>query len=333
MRLLAGDIGGTNARLAYFEVAEPSGEIGAMGRLRLIARGELLSRAHPGLQSVVEAFRREHPQPIDAAAFGVAGPVREGRSETPNLAWAVDAAELAAALGLPRVELLNDVAATAYGLAYLEDADLEVLHAGRPEARGHRAVISAGTGLGQAGLFWDGVRHRPFASEGGHCDFAPHDALGVELWSWHSRRGHVSYERVLSGPGLVALFTFLRETGRGVPSAQVERALAEEDPAAVIARHGLARTDGLCALALDRFAALYGAAAGNVALQFFATGGVYVGGGIAPKIRARLREGAFMDTFLAKGRMRAVLEQIPVKLLVNDKAALWGAAHVAAFGP
>jgi len=327
--LLAGDIGGTNARLAYFEVDEPGATAPA---LRLVARREFPTREHPGLGAILELFRRADPRPIDAAAIGIAGPVKGGRSDTPNLAWRVDGSELAQVLGLAKVELVNDLAANAYGLAYLQAEDLEVLHPGADDAQGHLAVISAGTGLGQAGLFWDGARHWPFASEGGHCDFAPHDVLGVELWSWLSRKGHVSYERVLSGPGLVALFDFFRETGRGAPSAKVTQELAEDDPAAVIARHGLAKTDALCAQVLDRFVTIYGAAAGNVALQFFATGGIYVGGGIAPKIRARLRGGAFLEAFLAKGRMRPLLEQIPVKLVLNDKAALWGAAHVAAFG-
>lgn len=323
-RVLAGDVGGTHARLAYFEVEGT--------RITLSAFREFSSRTYSGLAPILAEFLREDPRPISSAAFGVAGPVVGGRSEIPNLTWRVDGEELASLLALDRTELLNDLAANAYGIAHLTPDDVEVLHAGKPQASGHIAVISAGTGLGQAGLFWDGTRHRPFASEGGHCDFAPRDAMDLELWAWLARKGHVSYERVLSGPGLVAIYGFLRETGKQKESPEVAAALQREDPAAVIARHGLARSDALSADALDHFVGVYGAAAGNVALQFFATGGVYVGGGIAPKIRDRMKEGGFVSAFVSKGRMRPLLEEIPVKLIVNDKTALWGAAHVAAFG-
>jgi glucokinase len=195
-------------------------------------------------------------------------------------------------------------------------------------------VVAAGTGLGQAGLYWDGTRHRPFASEGGHSDFAPRDEEEVALWRWLYGRlqGHVSAERVLSGQGLVAIFDFLRSRGAR-PGEAVARALAQgEDPAAVISRHGLDRSDALCDAALERFASIYGAVAGNVALQFFATGGVFVGGGIAPRILPRLREGGFVRAFLDKGRMRHLLEEVPVRVILDDKAALWGAAQVAAHG-
>jgi glucokinase len=326
--LLAGDVGGTNARLAYFEAPDPD----EGGGLRLIRERTFASGAYPGLVEIVAELRAGDPRPVDAAAFGVAGPVVAGRAETPNLPWCVDASELAACLHLEGVELLNDLAASAYGLSHLGPEDVALLHPGKANAKGHLAVVAAGTGLGQAGLFWDGVRHRPFASEGGHCDFAPRDELEVELWRFLSRSlpGHVSAERVLSGRGLVAIFEFLQSRG-GAPGEAVARALEAEDPAAVISRHGLDRTDALCDAALERFASLYGGVAGNVALQFFATGGVYVGGGIAPRILPRLKEGGFVKAFLDKGRMRHVLEEIPVRVILNDKAALWGAAQVAAF--
>jgi glucokinase len=323
--VLAGDVGGTNTRLGYFEARG--------GGLTPLEVRTFKSRAYPGLLEVIAELRRDAPRPIDAAAIGIAGPVRQGRVPAPNLSWpVVDALEVASALGLPSVTLVNDLAAHAHGISYLGEGDVELLHPGRPEAHGHLAIISAGTGLGQAGLFWDGQRHRPFASEGGHVDFAPHDALEVALFEHLVGSGHVSVERLVSGPGLRVLYEFLRDSGRGQETDEVRQALAAGDPAAVIAQRGLSRSDPLCTAALDRFVSLYGAAAGNVALQFFATGGVYVGGGIAPRIRERLREGAFVEAFLAKGRLRGVLEEIPVRLITNDQTALWGAAHVAAFG-
>ena len=325
--VLAGDIGGTHARLAYFEVE---------GRtLRLSAAQVFESRAHAGLCELVGAMRKADPRPIVGAAFGVAGPVREGACEAPNLAWSIEARALAEELGLAHVGLVNDLEANAFGIAYLGEADFTLLQGGTAEVKGHLAVVSAGTGLGQSGLFWDGTRHRPFASEGGHVDFAPRNALEAELWRWLSaREDHVSWEKVVSGPGLCNLHRFLIEHERATEPAWLGEASARGDPAAAIAQAALSEKDERCQRALDWFIELYGAAAGNVALQFYATGGVYVGGGIAPRLLPRLKEsGRFQQAFVAKGRMRPMLEQIPVRVITQDKAALWGAGHVAAFEP
>ena len=317
--ILAGDIGGTSTRIALF-----AGE----GRtLHAVVSGRYPSRDHAGLTEIVAAFTGTHPGHIEAACFGIAGPIREGRVETPNLAWVVDGAVLAKQLGLQQVTLLNDLEANAWGVFTLGDADVETLSPGMPAREGNAAIISAGTGLGEAGYSWDGERLRPFASEGGHADFAPHDDLTIELFRWlHGRHGHVSWERVVSGPGLVNIYTFLRDTGRGSESAALAEDMREGDPAAEVSKAALEESSELAVMALDLFIALYGAEAGNLALKMKATKGIWVGGGIAPKILPRLKRPGFLEAFHDKGRFRAFLEAVPVRVILNDQTALRGAA-------
>jgi glucokinase len=320
--ILAGDIGGTNSRLAFFS------ERG--GRLEPVAGETYASRHYANLQAIVRNFVSANDLPVDVACFGVAGPVRNGRSEAVNLAWAVDARELAQALPCRAVSLLNDLEAHAYGIAMLAPEDFVTLNQGAADASGNAAVIAAGTGLGEAGLYWDGQQHRPFAGEGGHTSFAPTDPLQVELLNFLSREfGYVSWERVLSGPGLHNIYRFLRDTGRGEEPDWLTREMQQRDPAAVISQTALAGTSALCRQALDLFVALYGAEAGNVALKLMATAGVYVGGGIAPKIIHKLTDSTFMDGFVAKGRLKPLLEAIPVRIIMNGKVALLGAARFA----
>jgi glucokinase len=320
--ILAGDIGGTNSRLAFFA---DRGE-----RLESIVEETFASREHANLQSIVKTFVSSHDLPVDAACFGIAGPVKDGRSRAVNLAWIVDAQQLAGELHIATVELLNDLEASAYGIAMLAPEDFVQLHPGAPNAAGNAAVIAAGTGLGEAGLYWDGQQYRPFASEGGHASFAPSDPLEMELLSFLWREfGHVSWERVLSGPGLYNIYRFLRDTGRGEEPAWLTRELQRNDPSAVISQAALGGTNALCKQALDLFVSLYGAEAGNVALKLMATAGVYVGGGIAPKIVDKLTDSTFMQAFVAKGRLKSLLEAIPVHIIMNDKAALLGAARFA----
>ena len=317
--ILAGDIGGTTTRLALCEV-----EGGAPAPR---AQADFPSPKYPGLEAILAEFLQDKDAKILSAAFGVAGPVREGRVETPNLKWVVDAASLARQIGIARVDLLNDLEATAWGTLALKDEDFEVLQAGEAQRGGNRAVIAAGTGLGEALLVPEEKGYRPLASEGGHADFAPRDELEVELLRFLTGiHGHVSYERVVSGPGLVSLYRFLRESGRGEEPEWLSRKLAEEDPAAVIATAALEGTSPLCSLALDRFVSLYGAEAGNFALKVLATGGIYLGGGIAPKILPKLREQTFIESFQAKGRYRKLLEKVPVRVILNQRTALLGAA-------
>jgi glucokinase len=321
--ILAGDIGGTNTRLA---LVAASGD-----RLSLVEEATFPSREYPNLEAVLERFPSSRRPPVERACFGVAGPVRHGRVDATNLPWVVDSRSLARQLGLEAVGLINDLEANAYGISVLETKDFTVLNAGAPDAEGNRAIISAGTGLGEAGLYWDGERHRPFATEGGHTSFAPRTALEMDLLRHLLREfQHVSVERVLSGPGLLHIYKFLRDTGHGEEPAWLAEQLRQRDPAAVIAETALERKHGLCVRALDLFVSIYGAEAGNLALKVMATGGVFVGGGIAPKILPKLQEPMFLEAFSGKGRMAPLLLAMPVRVILNDKTALLGAARHAA---
>jgi len=321
--ILAGDIGGTSARFAAFEVVR--------GALRVVAEKDYPSGKYGGLGDIAEEFVAAHALRVVCACFGIAGPVRDGRVKTPNLPWEIEAPVLARRLGLDAVTLINDLEANAWGIAALGRDDVLMLNAGTPVAKGNTAVIAAGTGLGEAGLFWDSERHRPFACEGGHADFAPRDALEIELLRHLMNKfGRVSYERVLSGPGLRNIYEFLRDSGRGKETPTVAEAMRDQDAAAVIAQAALESRCKLCMDALELFVSIYGAEAGNVALKFMAFAGVYIGGGIAPKIIDKLRDGAFMRAFVAKGRMQPLLESMPVRVILNPKTALHGAARYAA---
>ncbi len=253
-----------------------------------------------------------------------------GRARTTNLPWRVEAGSLGRALGVRQTILLNDLEATGYGIGELAPEDLETIAEGDPEAGGNAALIAPGTGLGEAGLYWDGGRHRPFATEGGHADFAAADEVELALRQHLAGDGHVSWERVLSGPGLLAIHEFLRAY-RGSPVPDwLEREMASGDPAAAISRAAEARSCTVCAEAMDRFVRFFGAEAGNLALKVMATGGVFLGGGIPPRIAGRLMESDFLEAFQAKGRMRELMERMPVRLIRNDRAALLGAARCAA---
>lgn len=321
--VLAGDIGGTNTRLARVRVAGRKVEI--------LAQVTYPSQSYAGLDEIVTAFARAHSLTVDHACFGIAGPVVNGIAETTNLPWRVDARVLANTFELKTATLLNDLEANAWGIRALDDADFHTLQRGTPQADGHRAVIAAGTGLGEAGLFWDGHRHHPFASEGGHASFSPANALEAALLAHLiARFGHVSWERVLSGPGLVNLHAFLLAHRRSTAPPWLDDEMRMGDPAAAIAQAALLERDDTCIEALTLFVRLYGAEAGNLALKLMATGGVYLGGGIAPRILPALTAGAFMAAFLDKGRMRGLLETIPVRVIRNDRTALLGAALRAA---
>ncbi len=323
--LLAGDIGGTSTRLALFE---KSGD-----RLRIAIEKVYPSQAHKGLEEIVRKFIAEHPLAVTAAAFGIAGPVRGGRVQTPNLAWVVDGAIVAREMGLERVGLINDLEANAWGIAALEDTDFVTLNAGAADATGNQAVISAGTGLGEAGLYWDGARHRPFACEGGHSDFAPRNTAEIRVLEYLLKEfDRVSVERLVSGPGLHNIFRALRSIAGRSERDALDEQIANGDPSAAISAAALAGSHPIATQALDMFVSLYGAEAGNVALKMMATGGVFIGGGIAPRILEKIRGRPFIEAFLAKGRMRSLLEAMPVKVILNSKAALIGAGRFAAMG-
>jgi glucokinase len=317
--ILAGDIGGTKTNLALFEA----------GSLRRTAFDSFPSQKYETLEEIVEVFLRAHPARPAHACFGVAGPVRDGLAVATNLVWRVEARNVAKRLGLARVGLINDLEANAHGIAALGPKDFEVLSDGRSSV-GNAAVIAAGTGLGEAGMFWDGKRHLPFACEGGHTDFAPLNELDIELKRFLAAEfGRVSVERIVSGLGLVNVFRFFRDVRKLEVPGWLEQQMDEGDPAAAVSAAALAHRSDICEQTVATFLRLYGAEAGNLALKMMAVGGLYVGGGIAPKLISLLRGGAFMDAFLEKGRMRPLLEAVPVKVILNDQTALLGAARFA----
>ncbi len=311
--ILAGDIGGTHTRLALFE------------NERIVFEQKFSSRNYAGLEEIVLLFLKEQNKEVSRACFGVAGPVRDGKCKTTNLPWNIDASQLSLSLGIP-VSLLNDLEANAYGLSRLKENELFLIQPGKKQF-GNQALIAAGTGLGEAGLYWDGKRHRPFACEGGHADFAPRDEKEVELFLFLKKKfEHVSYERVVSGPGLYSIYQFLIETGRASSTENTEAEMKVRDPSAVISDWGLHKKDPACAMALDWFVSMYGAESGNLALKFLSMGGFYIGGGIAPHIIEKLKGSLFLSSFVEKGRFKALLETIPVWIVLNDNAALLGAA-------
>ncbi len=323
--VLAGDIGGTKTHLALFSVP---GE-----KLRSEALTTFPSKRYSGLVPVLREFLAGDGHKVDAACFGIAGPVVDGKVKTPNLPWMIDVVELRHALKLESVSLLNDLEAGAYGISTLNDDEFSTLNEGILRQSGNKALIAAGTGLGQAILYDDGRRFHPLASEGGHADFAPRDELEIELLRYLiGRFGHVSYERVLSGPGLFNIYRFLKDSrALEEPKSLSEEFAAADDPSAVISRSALAGEAEICVKSLDLFVSIYGAEAGNLALRAKSVRGLYIGGGIAPKILAKLKDGAFMRGFVDKGRYTDLLAATPVQVVLNDQAALRGAAHYAAF--
>jgi glucokinase len=320
--ILAGDIGGTNARLAYFQSQN--------GDLHLVTERIFPSREYKEFGDVVSRFIQDSATRPDVACFGIAGPVRNGRVETSNLPWIIEQSRLSRQIKLPATLLINDLEATAWGIGGLSPQDLTPLNQ-VAQSVGNQAVIAPGTGLGEAGLFWNGSQHQVFACEGGHCDFAPQGKLQMELLQFlASRYGHVSYERVLSGPGLVNVYEFLRLKGCAPEREGFAAQLDHGDRAAAISHAALDGSNLLAERALELWISVYGAEAGNLALKEMATGGIFLGGGISPKILPKLTGPVFMKAFLEKGRLRPLLENIPVRVITNDKAGLLGAARCAA---
>jgi glucokinase len=322
--ILAGDIGGTNTRLALFE--------GTPNRLTPREIEVFPSPQFSGLPEIVRKYLAKHNQTVEAAAFGLPGAVVDGRVQTTNLPWIVDSRHLAEELRLERVDLINDLFANAHGIVLLQESDFVVLNQGTASPTGNRALVSAGTGLGEAGLLAEADGgFRPFPSEGGHCDFAPTSELQIDLLRYLlGRFEHVSYERVLSGPGLHNIFDFLRDTKRAEEPGWLVEEIKNGDPSAAIAKSAIAGSAEIAVQALDIFISIYGAEAGNLTLKVVATSGAFLGGGIAPKIVAKLKGPAFMHAFTAKGRFQSLLSNVPVRVITNDKTALFGAGRVAA---
>jgi glucokinase len=323
MMILAGDIGATHSRVAAFR---PEGN-----KFPLVVEKIYDSQDYGGLADIAGSFIRSEGIPAQTACFAVAGPVRSGVSKISNLPWTIDSKELARQLRLNNVALINDLEAYAYGIDSLGSADFITLHPGSEDAEGNTAVISASTGLGEAGLLWDGVRQHPFACEGGHADFAPRNELQIELLkSLLTKFKTVSYERILSGSGIKNVYDFLRETKRQEePDWLREQMTASKDPAALISQLALEKKAPICQQTMSIFVSVYGAEAGNCALKFMSLGGMFIGGSIAAKNIPLMQGPEFLEAFFGKGRMRPLLEDIPVKIVLNDDAGLLGAARYA----
>ncbi|ADE16106.1 glucokinase [Nitrosococcus halophilus Nc 4] len=328
MKVLAADLGGTKTLLQVTRWTEETPQV--------LAERRYHSSGYPSFDVLLQEFLTEVGDIVSnlaGACFAVAGPVAKGTAEVTNLSWRLEEECLQKGFGLPQVTLINDFQAIGYGIESLKPADFAVLQAGVPEYAAPQAVIGAGTGLGQALLVWQeqAGHYQVLPTEGGHVDFAPRGELQIALLGYLSRHlEHVSYERLLSGSGLVTLYRFLKETSGETEDLALKKALEEGDPAAAISRFALERRDPLAGRALDLLARIYGAQAGNLALTCLPRGGLFVAGGIAPKIIECLQAGGFMEAFLSKGRLSQLLRQIPVKVILEPKVGLWGASRVAA---
>ena len=319
--ILAGDIGGTHVRVAAFETES--------NRLNCVVEKIYEAHEHTGLPEILKDFVKTEGIPVDRACFGAAGPVRHGRVKMANLDWVIDANELASQLRVQSVGLINDLEAYAYGISALESKDFVTLQEGAEDPTGNAAVISAGTGLGEAGLYWDGFREHPFACEGGHTDFAPGTELELALLRYLMKRyKRVSWERVLSGPGIKNIYDFLRDDKIAEEPAWLAKQIAEAtDAPALISQLALDHKAPICEQTMELFVSMFGAETGNCALKFMSLGGIYIGGSIAAKILPLMTAPTFMQSFLAKGRMQPLLADMPVKIVLSDDAGILGAAH------
>jgi glucokinase len=326
--ILAGDVGGTKVHLALYRFEG--------GSLVQVREEKFPAAEFARLDDVVNRFLAkgtEDKADIQASCFGCPGPVREGRLKLTNLPWTLDARELQKSLGIDHIFLINDLEANGYGIPEIAKDNICTLVQGDPAGVGHRGLISAGTGLGECVLVWDPRvrRHLPIPSEGGHVDFAPRNDREIALLQYLRRtlKGRVSFERVVSGIGIRNVYAFLRDDQGMDEPAWLRDRMASEDPNAVI---GTCAEDGsseICVETMNIFAAALGAKAGNLALTLLSTGGIYLGGGIAPKVLKIMQNGNFADAFLDKGRMRPILEAVPVRVILDDTCALLGAAAYA----
>jgi glucokinase len=318
--ILAGDIGGTKTNLALFGVAGNS--------LAILREQRYPSAGYPGLNAMLREFLGHDTPPVIAAGFGVPGVVSNGRAKPTNLTWGVDATEITQEFGIPHVAVLNDLEANAHGIAHLQASDFAIVQNGAIGSKGNRCVVSPGTGLGQAGLYWDGYKHHVWACEGGHADFAPRNELEIALLEYLIKQfGHVSAERVASGLGIENIYKFLRDTGRGKELTVVSEEMKRSNIGAVISKYAKSGECPLCAKTLDIFVSCLGAEASNMALKTMSTGGVFLGGGIPSKLLSHIQSVAFLHAFNDKGRLTSLMENMPVLVILNDQAALLGAAY------
>jgi len=323
--VLAGDVGGTKTYLGLFARRGDA--------LEAVRHGGFANSRYSGVEEIITEFL-EKGERVESACFGVACQIEDNIGEMTNLDWVVDGEGIARAFSIGRVKLINDLVATGWGVALLGHGDIKVIQHGE-EREGNCALIAAGTGLGEAILFWDGTRHIPSASEGGHTDFAPATPSQAGLLGYLRERhgAHVSYERVVSGPGLESIYRFLSKGREGEAPERLKARLAAEDVSLVVSEEAMGGTDPVCVEALDMFLSVYGAEAGNLALKSLPFGGLFVGGGIAPKILKALEGPTFIRAFRDKGRFAELLSRVPVYVILNDRTGLMGAARCAVAGP
>jgi len=320
--ILAGDVGGTKVDLALYDFIN--------GKLQYTRDKVYKAKDYPGLEVIVKEFLGADK--VSAACFGVPGPVRDGRLRLTNLPWTLDSRELSKNLGIDHVFLINDLEANGYGIAELTPEQIYTLAEGDASQTGNRALIAAGTGLGQGLLIWNGRIHVPYPSEGGHADYAPRNEDEIDLLRFLKEKynGRVSFERVVAGMGLTSIYEFLRDVrGMEEPVWLAEKIAGVSDPNSVITENALSAKSEICEKALDMFVSAYGAESGNLALKVLSVGGLYVGGGIAPRILEKLKDGAFMKAFTDKGRLSQLLINMPVRIILESRAALMGAAAYA----
>jgi glucokinase len=320
--VLAGDIGGTKTNLGLFSEGKERPEPKVIETFS--------SQNAPNLEHIIRQFLEIHPKPVSHACFGVAGPVTNGKSKTTNLPWSISEDRIKKQFKFQHVKLVNDLTATVMSIPLLSEDEFYSLNQVPSIKKQNLALIAPGTGLGKALLIYQNDRYLPVSSEGGHADFAPNNEAEIMLWQYlHKHFGHVSIERVLSGSGLVNIYNWLKDSDRSNVSEWLGQKRKKMDPAKTIAEAALVGKDRDCVKALNMFVSIFGAVTGNLALTGMTTGGVFLGGGIPPKILSKLEEDIFMEAFTNKGRFKDFLKAIPVKVVLNDKAALIGAAYCA----
>ncbi len=324
-RILAGDIGGTKTAVGIFTRKDDRPEASVVETFD--------SRNVDGLESIIDRFLQDHPEDIQregiqAACFGVAGPVDQGRCKATNLPWVITEDSIQDRFGWKQVRLINDLTAVGYGVPLLNKEEIQELNAGEPSERGNLGLIAPGTGLGMSQLVWCGEGYMPLASEGGHVDFGPNDPEDISLWEYLRKKfGHVSPERIVSGPGLMNVYEWLKSTGKYEEPGWLQTDLEKGDPAKIISKAAMAGKARICEAALERFMMVFGAVAGNLALIGMTRGGMYLGGGIPAKILPKFEEEAFMRSFTAKGRFEELMTRIPVYIILNHQIGLMGAAE------
>jgi glucokinase len=326
IRVLAGDVGGTKTNLALFKATETS--------VDLIHEETYPSSKYSTCVEVLQQYLSDHPDSKpDRLCMGVAGPVFQGKVDLTNLSWHLDSEEISRVLKIKSVFLINDLEATSYGLAGLGPDDFINVHEGVSEQAGNIAILAPGTGLGEAGLYWDGSYYHPFPTEGGHTDFAPRTELDIELYQYLQKRYEiVSYERVIAGPGIYDIYQFLCDVKKRKTADWLEELFTKNDPSAVISESAIDEKDPTCIETMQLFVRYLARECSNLVLKLKATGGLFLGGGIPPKITSILQQNVFYDNFLDCDRMQTLMKKVPVNIILNSQAALFGAAYYGAYG-